>query len=526
MPETKINGNQINLGEDCVGAFVELTKDVNDGKKILASALTTKGVEASSSDSLVALANKVNNIIPEGDTQALYGKMWFSGYGTQSCYLIPVDQFDGCLVLVQGTNKIYLVQNGTNFSTVDTMASVALWEYDISEILPFSTASASTISYAISRNNQHLFFWSGTTFYRFSVSVSGMEYVTSYTSQEAFISSFPFAVSNDARYILYPTNYSSGYASALIYDTISDQTYTPTTAQWQFYRNSNTSGSGYRLYILDDLSVVGYRVYYNSSGEEITFSKLVTDENGAVTGMESKRSRTLSSSLGLVATSRIIVTPDNKKVFYIAQKYHTTTPAHMWQIFHYIYNVTTYEDASSAASATSTVVKFFEAGSPRDSYNGYWHQLPDTIKVWNSETEVITFDSLNVFPNDIVVDTKNHTVNIGIETGGTVAYGGQTFFYPGSWGSAGGPYYYGSNTPVLYSSSGYTYYKGNRTGSYSALLGNGDYVLFYGTIGYIRRSTVNKRFGYQVYNTAINDYQHALYTSADSTLDASGFYDL
>lgn len=110
------------------GALAELALATSIGKNLLAQRLNEKGVECAPTDTLVEMADKVNNLVIDGQSTNVITPVIVSattaGVTTNACMQYvgaKPNELGSLVVLDQGTNTIRLVPNGAYSSISDAL---------------------------------------------------------------------------------------------------------------------------------------------------------------------------------------------------------------------------------------------------------------------------------------------------------------------------------------------------------------------------------------------------------------------
>lgn len=140
------------------GALAELSLATSIGKNLLAQRLNEKGVECAPTDTLVSMADKVNNLVIDGQKTALIGKLITAventnnskEYTFQYCNA-KKGQMGDVIILDQAANTLSYVRNG-DYNTVD--AAILAATSTIS--LPAASRTSRMRALGISQNERFL----------------------------------------------------------------------------------------------------------------------------------------------------------------------------------------------------------------------------------------------------------------------------------------------------------------------------------------------------------------------------------
>lgn len=140
------------------GALTELALATSIGKNLLAQRLNEKGVECAPTDTLVEMADKVNNLIIDGQKTALIGKLITAvektnnskRYTFQYCNA-KKGQMGDVIILDQEANTLSYVRNG-DYDTID--AAILAATSTIS--LPAASSTSRMRALGISQNEKFL----------------------------------------------------------------------------------------------------------------------------------------------------------------------------------------------------------------------------------------------------------------------------------------------------------------------------------------------------------------------------------
>lgn len=135
MAETKVNPtNQLDL-DNPTGAYIELTQSVTIGKNLLAQSLTDKGVQTSSSETLIQMADKVEGLNIDSSIENITGRYYNrDGSGTALSSMNAHNRFfkhptNGSIIILYGP-KIYYIPDG-EYYTWDEFLAGATHVYDV-----------------------------------------------------------------------------------------------------------------------------------------------------------------------------------------------------------------------------------------------------------------------------------------------------------------------------------------------------------------------------------------------------------
>lgn len=140
------------------GALTELALATSVGKNLLAQRLNEKGVECAPTDTLVAMADKVNNLVIDGQKTALIGKLITAVERTNSRKLYAFQycnakkgQMGDVIILDEAANTLSYVRNG-NYNTVDAAILAATSTVN----LPAASNTSRVRALGISQNEKFL----------------------------------------------------------------------------------------------------------------------------------------------------------------------------------------------------------------------------------------------------------------------------------------------------------------------------------------------------------------------------------
>ncbi len=116
------------------GALRELATSVSLGKAALADALTNKGAASTPSDTLVQMADKVRNLVIDGEAERVLGPIAVSmTEEVLSGDLLPFTYvpMSGPYVMVQAGNKLYLIDRTKKYASVPAALAAAAATLDL-----------------------------------------------------------------------------------------------------------------------------------------------------------------------------------------------------------------------------------------------------------------------------------------------------------------------------------------------------------------------------------------------------------
>lgn len=152
------------------GALAELEYATSQGKNAIATALTNKGVQSTAADTLIQMADKVNNLEVDTTTENIVGYLAQSYYWYRDTqYTTAVSAYDAGIIAVCNSSKLYILERSNiaeyrQMSFNDLIATASA-TYTFSA--PYSGNPAVFISqngtgiFVIdgSRTNMGLYFW-------------------------------------------------------------------------------------------------------------------------------------------------------------------------------------------------------------------------------------------------------------------------------------------------------------------------------------------------------------------------------
>ena len=208
MAETKINGNQLLGGGGSGGAgsdqaFTELVQSQTIGKKAIAAALTEKGENSSSVETLVQMANHIDLLKVNDSFSGLNGLMEASSADDEDVSggdprPVWVQAKRGLFTVILKDTTLYYVPYG-NYSNIQDMISHATFSLD-TEV---GTSSSYEALY-LSNNESYVLRRTEGKFYVHQINQSSFSAgVESTPNDNPEIENSNCAVSNDGGYILY-----------------------------------------------------------------------------------------------------------------------------------------------------------------------------------------------------------------------------------------------------------------------------------------------------------------------------------
>ena len=122
--DTKINdkiGNLPNLKtndkSNIVNAINELFQNVDNGKDLIASAITDKGVNTSKDDTFEQMANNISSIIQSGNMNVIHNAMKSLGYVYTDLSILNIDDtarlISKCFILKQASENVSNIMSAT-----------------------------------------------------------------------------------------------------------------------------------------------------------------------------------------------------------------------------------------------------------------------------------------------------------------------------------------------------------------------------------------------------------------------------
>nr|DAG86931.1 MAG TPA: hypothetical protein [Bacteriophage sp.] len=140
------------------GALAELSLATSIGKNLLAQRLNEKGVECAPTDTLVSMADKVNNLVIDGQKTALIGKLITAVENTNNSKRYTFQycnakkgQMADVIILDQAANTLSYVRNG-DYNTIDA----AILAATSTITLPAATSTSRVRALGISQNEKFL----------------------------------------------------------------------------------------------------------------------------------------------------------------------------------------------------------------------------------------------------------------------------------------------------------------------------------------------------------------------------------
>lgn len=278
------------------GALAELEYATSQGKNAIATALTNKGVQSTAADTLIQMADKVNNL--EVDTTmetivcAAMEQGSVSSQLTSAGYGAAVTPWTAGLaaIVLQSTNTLYIIKRTalaqyTELSFNDLVASaVASIELD--------QAVSNPIRMAMSPQGTAIAVWDGNDsgkmqLYRFDPQIN--ELIHHQTLNLSALTGFTYSSSvvlkDDATLVFYVENsssYSTGVVKLCVYSTKTETLYTATApAAWGTMRYYNMAGGR----ITEDTILAGAGTFESGGTQSVHVLKIpfTEDEVGDVT---------------------------------------------------------------------------------------------------------------------------------------------------------------------------------------------------------------------------------------------------
>lgn len=140
------------------GALTELALATSVGKNLLAQRLNEKGVECAPTDTLVSMADKVNNLIIDGQKTALIGKLITAVQNTNNSKRYTFQycnatkgQMGDVIILDQAANTLSYVRSG-DYNTIDA----AILAATSTITLPAASSTSRMRALGISQNERFL----------------------------------------------------------------------------------------------------------------------------------------------------------------------------------------------------------------------------------------------------------------------------------------------------------------------------------------------------------------------------------
>lgn len=140
------------------GALAELSLATSIGKNLLAQRLNEKGVECAPTDTLVEMADKVNNLVIDGQKTALIGKLITAEQNTNNSKRYTFQycnatkgQMGDVIILDQAANTLSYVRNG-DYNTIDA----AILAATSTITLPAASSTSRVRALGISQNEKFL----------------------------------------------------------------------------------------------------------------------------------------------------------------------------------------------------------------------------------------------------------------------------------------------------------------------------------------------------------------------------------
>lgn len=272
------------------GALAELEYATSQGKNAIATALTNKGVQSTAADTLIQMADKVNNL--EVDTTmetivcAAMEQGSVSSQLTDAGYGAAVTPWTAGLaaIVLQSTNTLYIIKRTalaqyTELSFNDLVASaVASIELD--------QAVSNPIRMAMSPQGTAIAVWDGNDsgkmqLYRFDPQIN--ELIHHQTLNLSALTGFTYSSSvvlkDDATLVFYVENsssYSTGVVKLCVYSTKTETLYTATApAAWGTMRYYNMAGGR----ITEDTILAGAGTFTSGSTQTVHVLKIPFTED-------------------------------------------------------------------------------------------------------------------------------------------------------------------------------------------------------------------------------------------------------
>lgn len=152
------------------GALAELEYATSQGKNAIATALTNKGVQSTAADTLIQMADKVNNLHVDTTTENIVGYLEQAyGWYQDTQYTTSVSAYDAGIIAMCNSSKLYIFERSNiaeyRQMSFDDLIATASATYTFST--PYSGIPAVYISqngtgiFVIdgSRTNMGLYFW-------------------------------------------------------------------------------------------------------------------------------------------------------------------------------------------------------------------------------------------------------------------------------------------------------------------------------------------------------------------------------
>ncbi len=267
------------------GALAELEYATSQGKNAIATALTNKGVQSTAADTLIQMADKVNNLEVDTTTEnivcAAMEQGSVSSQATSAGYGAAVTPWTAGLaaIVLQSTNTLYIVKRTalaqyTALSFNDLVASaVASIELD--------QAVTSPIRMAISPQGTAIAVWDGNSsgkmqLYKFDPQAHALthHHTLSLSTLTGFVYSSSVVLKDDATLVFYVENsssYSTGVAKMCVYSTKTETLYTATApAAWGTLRYYNMAGGR----ITEDTILAGAGTFASGSTQSVHVLKI------------------------------------------------------------------------------------------------------------------------------------------------------------------------------------------------------------------------------------------------------------
>lgn len=206
MSDTLLNTNQINMG-DITGAYFEMTKDMSDGKKTIAQALTSKGTPASDTELLSTLAQKVTALNTENNI--LYGRAASASPVSNSSTMVAL-QIPTKGLVCYANGLLYFIEQYSEFNNFTNIYESAKFSTNLETLLGESVSA--TWQMASSHNGRYLVIVKNTFCWLIEITSSSFVFIAKYTlPHSSSYTNFPIAISNSGEVLLYSTtDYWSG----------------------------------------------------------------------------------------------------------------------------------------------------------------------------------------------------------------------------------------------------------------------------------------------------------------------------
>lgn len=192
------------------GAFAELTYATSQGKNAIATVLTNKGVETAASETLIQMADKVNNLNVESNVTNIKARVWASAVVQSqngNSWICSAKLFNKRDFILFVNGMLYYIPDGA-YSSLEEMISASSFSLDTGIIVDgnnnvyFTMCVSANNNYLLIRaataNNLHLYKINSDSFGIVNDNITTTTSTIASTSYPSFI-----AVSDDGKVIAY-----------------------------------------------------------------------------------------------------------------------------------------------------------------------------------------------------------------------------------------------------------------------------------------------------------------------------------